>query len=103
MAVVFGGIAGMITGAIGSLVASIVQLLARHLRNARLGRRGEPPSRDTTFPHFWPLCAILGAIAGAAWTWRLDGTWVTGAIAGACVPACATLVLGVIAVARLRP
>lgn len=101
MAVVLGGVAGLITGAAGSLVTSVVQLVARHLRNQRLLRRGRPIG-DATFQHFWPLFGIIGAIAGASWTWRLDGTWVTGAIAGACVPAIATVVFGVIAMAQLR-
>jgi hypothetical protein len=101
MVVLLGGVAGLITGAAGSLVASIVQLLATHLRNRRLRRRGLPIGA-MTFQHFWVLFGIIGAIAGASWTWRLDGTWVTGAIAGACVPALATLVLAIIAMAQLR-
>ena len=36
MEVVLGGLAGLLTGAIGSLIASLVQLAAKHLRNVQL-------------------------------------------------------------------
>jgi len=95
--ILLGALAGTITGVLGSLVAAFVQITGKRLRNARLIRRGEPPIKDVMFRPLWLLFGILGAIAGASWTWRLDGTWITGAIAGAGMPALATLIfLGVL-------
>ena len=67
-------------------------LVAKRLRNRRLIRRGEPPIKDVLYQPLWVLFGIAGFIAGLSWTWRLDGTWVTGAVAGCGVPAFASLV-----------
>ena len=92
MEVVLGGVAGMVTGVIGSFVAAIVQLTGKRLRNSRALRRGEPPHKDLIYTPFWVLFGILGLIAGLSWTWRLDGTWVTGAVAGCGFPALAMVI-----------
>ncbi len=101
MEVLLGGFAGMITGVIGSMIAALVQMAAKGLRNVRLVRRGEPPIRDVAFTPYWVLFGILGFIAGASWTWRLSGTWVTGAVAGLGVPAFAALIFLGWAIAQL--
>ena len=80
------------TGALGSFVAAIFHITAKRLRNARLIRRGEPPINDVVYSPLWILFGIGGFLAGLTWTWRLDGTWLTGAIAGCGVPAFASLV-----------
>ncbi len=90
--ILLGGIAGMVTGAAGSFVAAIVHLTAKRMRNARALRRGEPAVKDVLFQPLWVLFGLAGLLAGLGWTWRLDGTWVTGAIAGCGVPAFALLV-----------
>jgi len=100
--ILLGTLAGTITGVLGSFVAAIVQITGKRLRNARRIKRGEPPIKDVMFRPFWLLFGILGAIAGASWTWRLDGTWITGAIAGAGVPALATLTFIGVVLAELR-
>ena len=92
MEIVLGGVAGMVTGTVGAFVAGLFQIVAKRLRNRRAIRRGEPPHKDQLYTPFWVLFGILGLIAGLSWTWRLDGTWVTGAIAGCGFPALATLI-----------
>jgi drug/metabolite transporter (DMT)-like permease len=102
MEVLLGGLAGLVTGAAGAFVAGIFHILAKRLRNNRLIRRGEPPVKDLIYTPPWLLFAILGFIAGVSWTWRLEGTWMTGAIAGCGVPAFASLVWLGWALAQLR-
>lgn len=102
MDVLLGGGAGLVTGVLGSFVAALVQLAGKMLRDRRHARRGLPPGRDRVFTPYWPLFGLLGAIAGSSWTWRLDGTWVTGAIAGLGAPAVAALVFATWALAQLR-
>lgn len=80
------------TGALGAFVAAIFHITAKRMRNARYLRRGEPPAKDVIFQPLWVLFGILGLMAGLGWTWRLEGTWITGAIAGCGVPAFASLV-----------
>jgi ABC-type uncharacterized transport system permease subunit len=65
-------------------------------------RRGEAPYKDVMFTPFWLLFGILGLIAGLSWTWRLDGTWVTGAIAGTGFPALATVIFIGVGLSQLR-
>ena len=81
----------MVTGAAGSFIAEVFHITGKRMRNARYLRRGEPPVKDVVFRPLWVLFAILGVMAGMGWTWRLEGTWVTGAIAGCGVPAFASL------------
>lgn len=102
MEILLGGIAGLVTGAVGSLVAAVIHITAKRLRNARLIRRDEPPVKDVTFQPLWVLFGIAGLLAGLGWTWRLDGTWVTGAIAGLGVPSFASVVWLGWALAQLR-
>jgi hypothetical protein len=89
--VLLGGLAGFITGGLGAFVAAIFMITAKRMRSARAIRRGDPPFKDQVFTPFWILFGILGFIAGITWTWRIDGTWATGAIAGCGVPAFASL------------
>jgi len=72
------------------------------MRNGRLLRRGEPAIKDVVFVTLWPLYAIVGAIAGLCATWRIDGTWLTGAIAGTGLPAVAVLASMIYGLAQLR-
>ena len=65
-------------------------------------RHGEPAVKDVIYNPPWLLCAILGLIAGLSWTWRLEGTWVTGAIAGTGAPAALTLAWLITLLAQLR-
>jgi hypothetical protein len=102
MEVLLGGLAGLATGLLGSIFAALVQTLARWLRNARRARRGDAAIREPLFTPYWVLFGILGLIAGMSWTWRLSGTWVTGAYAGLGVPAFATLIFVGWALAQLR-
>jgi hypothetical protein len=92
----------MVTGALASFVAAIFHITAKRLRNARLIRRDEPPIKDVLFQPLWVLFGILGVMAGMGWTWRLEGTWVTGAVAGCGVPAFASLVWIGWSLAQLR-
>jgi hypothetical protein len=87
-----GGLAGLVTGAVGAFVAGIFHITAKRVRNGRLIRRDEPPVRDVMFTPFWVLFGLIGFIAGICWTWRLDGTWLTGAVAGCGAPALLTLI-----------
>ncbi|MEO8705526.1 MAG: hypothetical protein ABI867_36185 [Kofleriaceae bacterium] len=82
-------------------MTAIVQITAKRFRNARLVARGESPYKDAMFTPFWVLFGILGLIAGLSWTWRLDGTWVTGAVAGLGFPALATVIFVGVAVAQV--
>lgn len=100
MDVGLGALAGLVTGVVGSVVAAFVQLLGKSLRNRSLARRGEGIPKDYVFRPLWVLCGIIGAIAGASWTWRLHSTWVTGAIAGLGAPALLTLVFVVTAIGQ---
>lgn len=92
----------MVTGALGSLIAGVFNVVAKRLRNRRLVRRGEPPIKDAIYQPLWVLFGIAGVLAGWGWTFRLEGTWVTGAIAGCGVPAFASLVWIGWALAQLR-
>lgn len=100
--VLLGGLAGGVTGLIGSYLVAVVSITAKRARNARLVRHGEPGIKDVVFRPLWVLLGIIGLIAGLAWTWHLDGTWVTGAIAGAGAPAVMTFAWLVKLVAQLR-
>lgn len=93
MEVLLGGVAGLVTGVLGALVVSVLQITGKRARNARLVRRGEPPVKDVILtPLPWmSLFGVLGFIAGVSWTWRLAGTWTTGAVAGAGCPALVAL------------
>jgi hypothetical protein len=105
MEVLLGGVAGVVTGVVGSFIAGIFHIVGKRMRNARLIRRDEPPIKDVVYTPLWVLFGILGFIAGASWTWRLDGTWITGitgAIAGCGVPAFASLVWIGWALSQLR-
>lgn len=97
-----GGVAGMVSGAAGAFVAGVVQLVAKRLRNRRLVRRGEPPIRDVVYDPFWVLFAIVGFLAGLSWSWRLEGAWLSGAVAGLGAPALATLIFTGWGLAQLR-
>lgn len=92
----------MVTGAVGAFVAGVFHVVAKRLRNARLIRRGEPPIKDVIYQPLWVLFGICGVMAGMGWTWRLEGTWLTGAVAGCGVPAFASLVWIGWALAQLR-
>jgi len=92
----------MITGALGSVVAEIFQITRKRMRNARYLRRSEPAVKDVMFRPLWVLFAIAGLVAGLGWTWRLEGTWITGAIAGCGVPAFASLCWIGASLAQLR-
>ncbi len=92
----------MVTGAAGSVVAEVFHITGKRMRNARYHRRGEPGVKDVVFRPLWVLFAILGVMAGMSWTWRLDGTWVTGAIAGCGIPAFASIVWLGWSLAQLR-
>lgn len=81
----------MITGTLASFVSELIHLVGKRMRNARYIRRGEPPVKDVLFRPLWVAFGILGLVAGLSWTWRLDGTWVTGAVAGCGLPAAASL------------
>lgn len=96
MEVLLGGVAGLVTGVLGALVVSVLQLAGKRARNARLVRRGEPAVKDVLLtPVPWLLLfAVLGFVAGVSWTWRLAGTWTTGAVAGAGLPALVALGFG---------
>jgi hypothetical protein len=100
--ILLGGLAGAITGILGSIVTALVQITAKRMRNARSIRRGEPPRKDVVFVTLWPLLAIIGFVGGLAWTWHLDATWVTGAIAGAALPAVMSFAWLATALAQLR-
>jgi hypothetical protein len=102
MEVLLGGVAGLVTGVLGSFVAAIFHITGKRMRNARLIRRDEPPVKDVVFAPLWVLFGMLGLIAGLSWTWRLDGTWLTGAIAGLGVPAFASLCWLGWSIAQLR-
>lgn len=102
MDVVLGGLAGLVTGTLGSLVAACPEALGRRLRDLHRARRDGVPAPSLRFTPYWLLFGLLGLVAGACWTWRLQGTWRTGAIAGAGVPAFATLVFLAWTVTRLR-
>ncbi len=102
MEVLLGGLAGLITGVLGSVVAGVFQTLGRALRDRRRARRSEPPVREPRFTPYWVLFGMLGLIAGGSWTWRLQGTWVTGAVAGLGVPALATAIFVIWAIRQLR-
>lgn len=91
--VLLGAVAGSAAGMIGAVVAAIIGRAAKQLRNTILVRRGQAPYKDVVFRPLWVAFGILGAIAGASWTWRLSGTWHTGAIAGFVAPALLTLVV----------
>lgn len=101
MDVLLGGLAGAITGVIGSLIAATVQTMARWIADRR--HSDERVKNDAGWTPYWVLFGILGLIAGLSWTARLGGTWVTGAVAGLGVPALATvifLVIGVVGIVR---
>jgi hypothetical protein len=102
MEILLGGLAGTVTGLIGAFVAGIFQITAKRMRNARYLRRDEPPVKDVMFTPFWALFGILGLLSGLSWTWRLDGTWLTGAIAGFGVPALACLIFLIWGLTQLR-
>lgn len=102
MDVVLGGLAGLASGVLGSLVAACLQALGRGLRDRRRARRGEAALREGRFTPYWVLFGLLGLIAGLSWTWRLQGTWMTGAIAGTGVPAFASLIFIAWAAAQVR-
>jgi hypothetical protein len=54
-------------GGIAGLVAAILILQARYLRNAVLVHRGQLPARDCILQlSFVPLCAVASLIVGAA-------------------------------------
>lgn len=93
MDVVLGGLAGLVTGVIGSLVVAGLHALGRLLRDRRRARRGIDAAQGRRFTPYWVLFGLLGFIAGTCWTWRLHGTWTTGALAGAGAPAFAALVV----------
>ncbi|MBA2542065.1 MAG: hypothetical protein H0V17_20665 [Deltaproteobacteria bacterium] len=82
----------MVIGVFGAVVAELFHITAKRMRNSRYARRGEPPAKDVVFRPLWVLFAILGLMAGLGWTWRLEGTWLTGAVAGLGIPAFASLV-----------
>ena len=100
MDVLFGGGAGLVTGVIGSLVAAVAQLAAKRARNARDARRGDPVLGDVVFAPMWLLFGLVGLVAGLCWSWQVGGGWVTGAIAGAGLPALATVVFLIRAAVR---
>ena len=102
MQILLGMLAGLVTGVAGAFVAGIVQITGKRLRNVRLVKHGQPALKDVVFTPFWPLFGIVGAIAGGCWTWRIEGTWVTGAVAGAGLPALATLIFLVVPLAQMR-
>ena len=102
MEILLGGLAGLVTGVLGGFISGIFHLTAKRMRSARAIRRSEPPFKDQVFQPFFILFGILGLIAGLSWTWRLDGTWITGAIAGCGVPAFASLVWIGWALSQLR-
>ncbi|MFN0060370.1 MAG: hypothetical protein ACKVX7_18090 [Planctomycetota bacterium] len=83
MEILLGGLAGLGTGVVGSILAAVVQSLGRWLHKRRLARGGKPPVREQAFTPYWVLFGMLGFIAG---------TWMTGAMAGLGVPAIATLI-----------
>ena len=66
MKVLLAALLGLVAGAIGGFVASVIALLAKRFRNDRLAARGEPGIRDVGL---WRepiiLVAILSAIISA--------------------------------------
>lgn len=102
MDVVLGGLAGLGSGVLGSFVAACLQALGRRLRDRRRAKRGETALLEARFTPYWVLFGLLGLVAGLSWTWRLQGTWVTGAVAGTGVPALASLIFLGWAAAQVR-
>ena len=82
IAVVGGGLGGGVAG----LIAAILSLQARRVRNHILAGRGEPGLRDCVLPTvFVPLAAIGGVVVAAVLVWFVAP--VPAAIAGALAPA----------------
>ena len=85
----------------GAFVAAIFQITWKRMRNGRLLRRGEPGIKDVVFVTLWPLHAMIGAIAGSIAA-GIDDSWITGAVAGAALPAFASVAWLIACLAQLR-
>ncbi len=98
-AIAVGAGIGAFCGVASAFVSSLVVLVAKRLRNARLGARGGAPYRDVLRARFELFFGIVGAVAGGA-SGALVSIWTWSAVAGVALPAVWTLLAVVVCIAQ---
>lgn len=94
--VLLGAPLGLLAGALSGLLAAILTLLGRRLRNAALVARGQHPVRDLLLPPFAQWCAVLGLLLGPLG--GLSGSW-RGSLLAAASPSALLLLVSLAALA----
>lgn len=79
---------GAVTGMIAGVVAAAAVALAQRTVANRLRIDPRPRARG-----WWLMCGLMGLLGGIGWTWRLEGTWRTGMVAGLGLPALLVVVV----------